>query len=74
MADRDNGPHYIPELDPEHPKRPKTIVQPLLLTCVVGGLVCLTAAGIAWFFGLERLAVVLVIIAMLFLIPFYIGL
>jgi hypothetical protein len=48
--EREQNPHYIPELDPENPKYKKGFGEPLLWLSMIGGVAAVICAGVAWQF------------------------
>lgn len=74
MTKRDQGPHYIPELDPENENRPQPLGQPFLLSSVISGTVALIVACVIWLLGSQTVAIVVMIVGVLLLIPFWISL
>ena len=68
MADeeRDQGPHYIPDLDPSKESFGKGAITPgMLFLMLFGGLALLIAAGAAWHFGLTALSIGFLVAALI---------
>ena len=63
--DRDQGPHYIPELDPESARHPKGAGEHAMVgvfwVMIAIGFVCWIAAGLAWSSGMTDIALALFI-------------
>ncbi|MEM8935578.1 MAG: hypothetical protein AAGC77_04145 [Pseudomonadota bacterium] len=71
MSDkRKQSPHYIPELDPENPARPKPIEHKLMWVMLVCGAVALVGAGVAWYLGEIQIAIALAILGAVMIILF----
>ncbi len=73
--EREQSPHYIPELDPEHPKHAPgpfaSFILRFLWLAFFGGLVFLTGAGVAWYAGMTELAIGLAAVSVVMLILFF---
>ena len=70
MADDDNGPHYIPELDPHGEDwKPGDGGQRVLWMFFLASLTVFVGAAIAFFFGLTGPGIALALFATLLLIP-----
>ena len=68
--DRDQGPHYIPELDPQNPKRRGNPRHWLWLSLALGGFVSLGAAVFASRAGADQAAFYLAVIGVCLVVPF----
>lgn len=66
---RDYGPHYIPELDPEHPNHKMDFFDRSAWISVGIGTVIWTGAGVAWLFGAQAVMWCLFFVGMVFMIP-----
>jgi hypothetical protein len=66
----DQGPHYIPELDPDNPESGPKAKQPIMWFLLIAGLSLLFAGAFAFMSGHERFGLILGGIGLLLLAPF----
>ncbi len=63
--DSDQGPHYIPELDPENARHPKGSGEHAMVgifwVMIAVGFICWVAAALAWSAGMTTIALALFI-------------
>ncbi|MFC2953822.1 hypothetical protein ACFOOP_17925 [Marinicaulis aureus] len=68
-SEREQSPHYIPELDPDNPASGPKMKQRFLWFLLLCGLSLWAAAAIAFMTGNERLAMILAIVGMIMIVP-----
>jgi len=70
FEDRDQGPHYIPELDPENAQWPQPFNRrPMWIAFVASAVLMATGLG-SVLFGFSQLGLILFLIGLLVLAPF----
>lgn len=67
--DRENGPHYIPELDPENPRHRKNVMHWYWLFSIPTGLVSWGVAAYAYDQNMDVVAILFGIIGFVLLLP-----
>ncbi|MEL7490491.1 MAG: hypothetical protein AAGJ73_07205 [Pseudomonadota bacterium] len=69
-ADRDQGPHYIPELDPDNSKWPKPLNRRPMWIALTISFVLMAAGVAAFFLGFPEVGVIIFLLGLLVLAPF----
>ncbi len=70
--DRQQSPHYIPELDPNSPKHQKNSFQRVLWIFLALGLVFLAAGAAFYLTGHETAGLIIAAIGLVLLAPFWV--
>ena len=68
-SEREQSPHYIPELDPDNPASGPKVKQRLLLWVLSGGMVCLAVGGGLYASGLQKAGLIVMGIGVVALAP-----
>ena len=68
--DREQGPHYIPELDPEHPNWRPGVSGWILWATWLAAIALLGGAGLAWYQGEMVIALILGAVAIAIFVIF----
>ncbi|MEO1243944.1 MAG: hypothetical protein AAFX54_18700 [Pseudomonadota bacterium] len=69
MTERDQSPHYIPELDPDNPESGPKVRQRFLWFLVLSGLVMVAAGALLYIAGFEYAGLIVAGIGLVLLSP-----
>ena len=72
MSDRDQGPHYIPELDPENDESGPKVKQRMLWVLFISGFSMLSAGALLYLAGFATTGLIVAGIGLVLLSPLYI--
>ncbi len=70
--EREQSPHYIPELDPENPESGPRVKQRMLWFCFLCGALCVLGGGALIAVGMNVAGVVMIGVGLILLSPFLI--